>query len=161
MQSSSRDSSTYQPAQRLEVEHDVAFPDLCIFAGKSGSMVQFMFLPLLEDFDAAGAYSWIWAWYRFPHIAPCRLLRQPIAGGPLITCWRDAFTVREISTHVLHQYRYSLDRKTFAQVVWQPYSTELIEGLPLYCSDGAAILQAVVPLICFFIVEMHHPNRVQ
>ncbi|KAF5930244.1 hypothetical protein HYC85_031117 [Camellia sinensis] len=28
----------------------------------------------------------------------------------------DAFTVREISTHVLHQYRYSLDRKTFAQV---------------------------------------------
>lgn len=29
-----------------------------IFVGKSGSMVQLMFLPLLEDFDAAGEYSW-------------------------------------------------------------------------------------------------------
>ncbi|THG02524.1 hypothetical protein TEA_028678 [Camellia sinensis var. sinensis] len=29
--------------------------------------------------------------------------------------WRDAFNVREISTHVLRQYRYSLDRQTFAQ----------------------------------------------
>ncbi|KAL7235678.1 hypothetical protein ACSBR1_019048 [Camellia fascicularis] len=103
-----------------------------IFAAKSGSMVQLMFLPLLEDFDAAGEYSWgsaalawlyrelcrascehmhvisgflilvqIWVWYRFPHIAPRRLLRQPIADGPLITRWRDTFTIREISTHVL------------------------------------------------------------
>ncbi|KAL7241240.1 hypothetical protein ACSBR2_006793 [Camellia fascicularis] len=103
----------------------------------------------------------IWAWYRFPHIALCRLLRQPIPDGPLITRWRDAFIVREISTHVLRQYRYSLDRQTFAQVVWRPYNTELIEGLPPYCSDGADIWQAVVPLICFFIVEMHHTDRVQ
>ncbi|KAL7202755.1 hypothetical protein ACSBR1_034259 [Camellia fascicularis] len=73
--------------------------------------------------------------------------------------WRDAFTVREISTHVLHQYRYSLDRQTFAQVVWQPYSTELIKWLPPYCSDGTDIWQAVVPLIYFFIVEMHHSDR--
>ncbi|XP_028099456.1 serine/threonine-protein phosphatase 7 long form homolog [Camellia sinensis] len=28
-----------------------------IFAGKSGNMVQLMFLPLLEDFDATGEYS--------------------------------------------------------------------------------------------------------
>ncbi|CAL5329912.1 unnamed protein product [Camellia sinensis] len=88
--------------------------DGSIFAGKSGSMVQLMFLPLLEDFDIVGEYSWgsatlawlyqelccasrkrmhdisgflilvqIWAWYRFPYIAPRRLLRQPIAdvGG--------------------------------------------------------------------------------
>ncbi|KAL7259241.1 hypothetical protein ACSBR1_005187 [Camellia fascicularis] len=27
----------------------------------------------------------IWAWYRFPHIAPHRLLRQPITDGPFIT----------------------------------------------------------------------------
>ncbi|KAL7212055.1 hypothetical protein ACSBR2_014839 [Camellia fascicularis] len=85
----------------------------------------------------------IWAWYRFPHIALRRLLRQPIADSSLITRWWDAFIVREISIHV----------------VWRPYNTELIEGLPPYCSDGVAIWQAVVTLICFFIVKMHHLDR--
>ncbi|CAL5354602.1 unnamed protein product [Camellia sinensis] len=145
------------------------------FAGKSGSTVQLMFLPLLEDFDATGEYSWgsaALAWlYRELCCAFCERMHD-ISGFLILVqsgythlfkifSWRDAFTVREISTHVLRQYHYSLDMQTFAQVVWRPYSTELIERLPSYCSDGADIWQAVVPLICFFIVEMHHPDRVQ
>ncbi|KAL7174085.1 hypothetical protein ACSBR2_033357 [Camellia fascicularis] len=142
-------------------------------------MVQLMFLPLLEDFDAAGEYSWgsaalawlyrelcrasrermhdisgflilvqIWAWYRFPHIAPHRLLRQPITdvGG----------------MHLMFE-RFSLMSSVNIVIPWtgRPlHSTKLIEGLPPYCSDGADIWQAVLPWIYFFIVEMHHPDRV-
>ncbi|KAK9101360.1 hypothetical protein Scep_024790 [Stephania cephalantha] len=76
----------------------------CLFADKSNRFVHLMFLPLLEDFQLAGQYSWgsaclaylyrelcrgsragahevagasillqLWAWDRFPFIAPRRL----------------------------------------------------------------------------------------
>jgi hypothetical protein len=41
-----------------------------------------------------------------------------------------------------------------------PYSDELIQTLPEYCTRGRAIWTTISPLICFSIVEFHRPDRV-
>ncbi|KAH7849169.1 hypothetical protein Vadar_014053 [Vaccinium darrowii] len=87
-----------------------------IFSDKSSKCLHLMFLPLLEDLDQAGQYSWgsgalgwlyrdlcratmpttheiggclivlqVWAWDRFPYIAPLRCNKLPVQSGPLIT----------------------------------------------------------------------------
>lgn len=174
----------------------------CLFADKSSIYVHLMFLPLLEDLNTAGRYSWgsatlawlyrelcrgtdraaseiagplillqLWAWDRFPHIAPHRLHReqvhtgnddvgQQLPRGPLATRWMDDFSVTDVSTHVLHSYRYHLDRQTPNQVIWQPYTPDVIGELPEYCFSGRDIWRTVSPLICFYIVEWHRPDRV-
>ncbi|KAI8534531.1 hypothetical protein RHMOL_Rhmol10G0097500 [Rhododendron molle] len=162
-----------------------------IFADKSSSLVHLMFLPLLEDFNTAGEYSWgsaalgclyselcrasivdklqiggfmlllqVWAWERFPHISPRRLGKFQIPDGPLITRWHDRFQVTDLPTYVLREYRYTFDRQTDDQVVWQPYPPRVIDALPLYCRVGSDIWLTSLPLICFAIIEMHQPNRV-
>ncbi|XP_073107345.1 serine/threonine-protein phosphatase 7 long form homolog [Elaeis guineensis] len=94
----------------------------------------------------------VWVWYRFPSIAPRRLLQPPIdpimdlAGGdalpagPLAMRWRDAFEVMEI--------------------VWQPHTPLILAGLPDYCFSGQHIWRCRVTLLYFFIVEWHYPDRV-
>lgn len=87
-----------------------------IFSDKSSHFVNLMFLPLLEELEQAGEYSWgsaalgwlyrdlcratvptaheiggclillqVWAWDRFPYIAPLRRHLHPVQPGPLIT----------------------------------------------------------------------------
>ena len=46
------------------------------------------------------------------------------------------------------------------QIIWEPYSNEIIELLPAYCLHGRDIWRSVVPLICIHIIEWHYPNRV-
>ena len=43
--------------------------------------------------------------------------------------------------------------------MWQPYEVEL-EDLPLWCIAGKAVWMAMVPLICFHIIEKHTPDHV-
>ncbi|XP_050264214.1 uncharacterized protein LOC126708463 [Quercus robur] len=45
------------------------------------------------------------------------------------------------------------------QIVWEPY-THTLGSLPAYCTAGQHIWRAEVPLIFFWIVEWHHPERV-
>ncbi|KAK7855588.1 serine/threonine-protein phosphatase 7 long form like protein [Quercus suber] len=45
------------------------------------------------------------------------------------------------------------------QVVWEPYK-DVLDSLPPYCTAGRCIWRAIVPLIYFWIVEGHHPERV-
>lgn len=47
------------------------------------------------------------------------------------------------------------------QVVWRPYSEELIASLPHNCRAGRAIWTAKVPLLNFPMVQMHMPDRVK
>ena len=47
----------------------------------------------------------------------------------------------------------------FMQVVWESYR-DVLELLPPYCIAGRHIWRATVPLIYFWIVEDHHPERV-
>ena len=45
------------------------------------------------------------------------------------------------------------------QVVWQPYEAEL-GHLPAFCVTGRDVWTARVPLVCFWLVEKHTPDRV-
>ena len=45
------------------------------------------------------------------------------------------------------------------QIVWEPY-THTLGSLPAYCTAGQHIWRAEVPLIYFWRVEGHHPERV-
>uniref|UniRef100_A0A2N9H690 Aminotransferase-like plant mobile domain-containing protein n=1 Tax=Fagus sylvatica TaxID=28930 RepID=A0A2N9H690_FAGSY len=174
---------------------------------------------MLEDFDAAGRYSWgsavlawlyrelcratdpdscdiagalilvqLWAWSRFPHISPAIKSIQPIVnavddanananadadadvevpadaaqplpGGPYGTRWRNAKDIKDVSTHVLEQYRSDFSRQRPDQVIWEPYTDDVLSSLPEYCRIGQEVWRSVTPLICFQIVEWHLPNR--
>ena len=46
------------------------------------------------------------------------------------------------------------------QMTWCPYQPHILERLPPECTMGRDIWQAKVPLICFYIVEWHAPDRV-
>ncbi|KAK9994234.1 hypothetical protein SO802_023937 [Lithocarpus litseifolius] len=45
------------------------------------------------------------------------------------------------------------------QIVWESYM-QILGSLPTYCTTGQHIWRAEVPLIYFWIVEGHHPERV-
>lgn len=49
---------------------------------------------------------------------------------------------------------------TWMQVIWQPYTPDLLAKLPLICLSGQNIWQTIAPLICFDVVEWHRPDRV-
>ena len=44
------------------------------------------------------------------------------------------------------------------QIVWEPY-THTLGSLLAYCTAGQNIWRAEVPLIYFWIMEGHHPER--
>ena len=47
------------------------------------------------------------------------------------------------------------------QFIWRPYTNDIISRLPAYCLSGREVWQARVPLVCFYMVEWHLPDRVQ
>jgi hypothetical protein len=47
-----------------------------------------------------------------------------------------------------------------SQMIWEPYSEEVLNSLPTYCLAGRILWGAQVPLICFHVVEWHLPYRV-
>lgn len=49
---------------------------------------------------------------------------------------------------------------SFSQFIWEPYTNEVLELLAPICRSDAHIWRTVAPLICFDIVEWHHPERV-
>ena len=46
------------------------------------------------------------------------------------------------------------------QFVWEPYPSTVISLLPPVCLVGSLAWYAVVPLICFQVIEWHQPDRV-
>ncbi|KAH1197150.1 Serine/threonine-protein phosphatase 7 long form [Glycine max] len=46
------------------------------------------------------------------------------------------------------------------EFVWEPYTTIVMAALPPICVVGSVAWFAVVPLICFHVVEWHQPDRV-
>ncbi|KAI4384300.1 hypothetical protein MLD38_002473 [Melastoma candidum] len=162
-----------------------------IFPDKSDNLVHLMWLPLLEDFELCGSYSWgsaclawlyrqlcraadkkasqiagclvllqTWAWDRFPHLSPLRRRSRQRQGMPLAYRWGASLDTTAVATHVLSVIREALDRQSFDQVVWHPYTDDVCARLPDYCLDGQESWRARVPLICFSIVEWHYPDRV-
>lgn len=46
------------------------------------------------------------------------------------------------------------------QMTWQPYTEGILELLPEICRSDRHVWRTSAPLICFDIVESHHPDRV-
>ncbi|KAG5516580.1 hypothetical protein RHGRI_037334 [Rhododendron griersonianum] len=103
----------------------------------------------------------LWAWERFPYLAPGLLgKRFRPTGSPLGARWHDNFHNPDLAAHVLGAYRHFFDLQKPDEVIWRPYTDELIESLPPICRAGRAIWMAKVPLICFPFVQNHMPHRV-
>ncbi|KAK9989727.1 hypothetical protein SO802_029966 [Lithocarpus litseifolius] len=107
-----------------------------------------------------------WAWVRFPFLCPRTDLPPddaygpPVAPSPLSikTVW-VVNTKNSPAEICLVRYRQLLDSMLPNQVVWQPYEAEL-GHLPAFCVAGRAVWTARVPLVCFWLVEKHTPDRV-
>ncbi|KAG5524036.1 hypothetical protein RHGRI_030894 [Rhododendron griersonianum] len=103
----------------------------------------------------------LWAWERFPYLAPGLLgKRFRPTGSPLGARWHDNFHNPGLAAHVLGAYRHFFDLQKPDEVLWRPYTDELIDSLPPICRAGRAIWMAKVPLICFPFVQNHMPDRV-
>ncbi|XP_058200873.1 serine/threonine-protein phosphatase 7 long form homolog [Rhododendron vialii] len=103
----------------------------------------------------------VWGWERFPFLAPARNGKRVIRrDSPLSGRWDDEFHSPNLPTHVVGHYRFSLDVQRPDEVVWQPYTEDLIQSLPRFCSAGRGVWMASVPLIQFSHVEQHQPERV-
>ena len=46
------------------------------------------------------------------------------------------------------------------QIIWEPYTDDVIFGLPDYCTIASDLWLTISPLIFFYIVEWHRPDRV-
>ena len=45
------------------------------------------------------------------------------------------------------------------QIIWEPYTAEIIGRLPPICTQGSHVWMCVVPLINFQLAEWHQPDR--
>ncbi|XP_075633308.1 serine/threonine-protein phosphatase 7 long form homolog [Castanea sativa] len=106
-----------------------------------------------------------WAWARLPFLCPriepppgCDYGPWPYA--PLAFKWvRVPSSKSRPSGMALIHYREQLVRIQPDQIVWQPYEADF-GHLPDFCVAGRDTWTARVPLVCFCIVEIHHPDRV-
>ncbi|KAL0001677.1 hypothetical protein SO802_015458 [Lithocarpus litseifolius] len=107
-----------------------------------------------------------WAWFRFPFLCPRMNLPPDGAYGPpfapsslsIKIVWVVS-TKNSPSEICLVRYRQLLDSMHPNQVVWQPYEAEL-GHLLAFCVAGRDVWTARVPLVCFWLVEKHTPERV-
>ncbi|KAH1248760.1 Serine/threonine-protein phosphatase 7 long form [Glycine max] len=57
-------------------------------------------------------------------------------------------------------FRRKLDIMKRHEFLWEPYTSTVMSTLPPICLVGSVAWCAVVPLICFHVVEWHQPDRV-
>ncbi|XP_028766536.1 serine/threonine-protein phosphatase 7 long form homolog [Neltuma alba] len=109
----------------------------------------------------------LWAWDRFPMLAP-QQPRYPDPQSdiypllpPLGFRWKNVRQNPRPLAASLIRYRSFLDKMTDDEIIWQPYESPYVRQLiPEYCLTIPEIWRASVPLICFNIIEWHHPDRV-
>ncbi|CAN6286726.1 unnamed protein product [Urochloa humidicola] len=104
----------------------------------------------------------IWAWEHIQLGCPERLDNKVLHDDwPLGCRWNVGFKNRENARCMDHEfYRHGLDTISYCQITWDPYTPNLVAGLPAICTFGSAVWRSRTPLICFQIVEMHVPDRV-
>ncbi|KAL5186270.1 Serine/threonine-protein phosphatase 7 long form [Glycine soja] len=100
----------------------------------------------------------MWAWERYMTLAPKRT-PPVIKNKPLRHRW-----LRRGNQHIgnddLIVFRRKLDIMKRHEFLWEPYSSTVMSTLPPICLVGSVAWCAVVPLICFHVVEWHQPDRV-
>ncbi|KAH1192930.1 Serine/threonine-protein phosphatase 7 long form [Glycine max] len=100
----------------------------------------------------------MWAWERCTTLAPKRT--PPVMENkPLGHMW-----LRRGNQHIgnddLIVFRRKLDIMKRHEFLWEPYTATVMSALPPICLVGSVAWYAVVPLICFHVVEWHQPDKV-
>ncbi|KAL0010015.1 hypothetical protein SO802_005123 [Lithocarpus litseifolius] len=103
-----------------------------------------------------------WAWARFPYLCPT-VEHGPLVGaygppvrGPLSLKWLWVPNKKNRPAHIfLKRYR----EQIASMLSGQPYEAEL-KDLPPWCVAGRAVWTATVPLVCFYLVELHTSDHV-
>ncbi|KAH1261801.1 Serine/threonine-protein phosphatase 7 long form [Glycine max] len=160
-----------------------------LFVDKSSSKVSLGYLQFLRDFKQCSTYALgpavlaflyremcsatdykiksiggmciliqIWAWERCTTLAP-KKTPSAIENKPLRHMW-----LRRGNQHIgnddLIVFRRKLDIMKRYEFLWEPYTTTVMSALPPICLVGSVAWCAVMPLICFHVVEWHQPDRV-
>ncbi|KAL9676713.1 hypothetical protein QQ045_004930 [Rhodiola kirilowii] len=105
---------------------------LTLFLKLSGSSVPLHFLPLLEDLDTVRQYR-------------KRQVPKKFIGVP-----KDS----------LFFYRDEFQKMQIGDVIWRSYDERLFPLLNPICLESRQSWRANVSLICFNVIEWHHPGRV-
>ncbi|XP_050233137.1 serine/threonine-protein phosphatase 7 long form homolog [Mercurialis annua] len=110
-----------------------------------------------------GGALWIlqlWALDRLRVIAPA--LADPTISPhlPLGDRWGGRRNASRAARQSLPDIRVRLDTSRYEDFIWQSYTDDMLDTLPVYCLDGRAFWRATVPLIYFHIVEWHQADRV-
>ncbi|KAL5166317.1 Serine/threonine-protein phosphatase 7 long form [Glycine soja] len=160
-----------------------------LFVDKSSNKVSLRYLQFLRDFEECGRYAWgaavlgflyremcnatdyktksiggmcillqMWAWERCPTLAPKRTPSQ-VENTPLGHRWLRCGN-QHIGNDDVRVFRRKLDIMKRHEFVWEPYPSTVISLLPPVCLVGSLAWYAVVPLICFQVIEWHQPDRV-
>ncbi|KAL5154293.1 Serine/threonine-protein phosphatase 7 long form [Glycine soja] len=143
-----------------------------LFVDKSSSKVSLRYLQLLWDFEqysTATDYKiksiegmciliQMWAWERCTTLAPKRT--PPVIENKPLGHRRMRRGNQHIGNDDLIVFRHKLDIMKRHEFLWEPYTTTVMSMLPPICLVGSVAWCAVVPLICFHVVEWHQPDRV-
>ncbi|KAK1394194.1 Serine/threonine-protein phosphatase 7 long form-like protein [Heracleum sosnowskyi] len=106
-----------------------------------------------------------WAWTRLPVLAPVPrspIVENPIWGdrvGPYGIRWCCSLKFTDTTSHVVSTHRLSLDALGPTHFIWQPYSDEILANLPDFWKEGVDLWYYKGPLVCFYIVDPHLPER--
>ncbi|KAH1254114.1 Serine/threonine-protein phosphatase 7 long form [Glycine max] len=183
------DEGNIEQLQRFTRAWILRFIGGVLFVNKSSSRVSLRYLQFLRDFEQCSTYAWgpavlaylyremcsatdykvksiggmciliqMWAWERCTTLAPKRT-PPVIENKPLGHRW-----LRRGNQHIgnddLRLFRRKLDLMKRHEFVWEPYTATMMAALPPICVVGGVAWFAVVPLICFHVVEWHQPDRV-
>ncbi|XP_075670469.1 serine/threonine-protein phosphatase 7 long form homolog [Castanea sativa] len=134
-----------------------------IFMDKSGDRVHLMFLEFLRNLHDPPKYSWGSGCLAWLYRELCRASDKEasqIGGALQLVQWVRVPSPksRPSGTALIH-YREQLVRMQPDQIIWQPYEADF-GHLPDFCVARRDTWTARVPLVCFCIVETHHPDRV-
>ncbi|KAH1213048.1 Serine/threonine-protein phosphatase 7 long form [Glycine max] len=167
-----------QQLQRFTRAWILRFIGGVIFVDKSSNKVSLRYLQFLCDFGQCNTYAWDLPCLLFyiercvvPPITKLNQLeercttlapkRTPpvIENKPLRHRW-----LRRGNQHIgnddLIVFRRKLDIMKRHEFQWEPYTTTVMSALPPICLIGSVAWCAVVPLICFHVVEWHQSDRV-
>ncbi|KAH1202887.1 Serine/threonine-protein phosphatase 7 long form [Glycine max] len=183
------DEGNIEQLQRFTRAWILRFIGGVLFVNKTSSRVSLRYLQFLRDFEQCSTYVWgpavlaylyremcsatdykvksiggmciliqMWAWERCMTLAPKRT-PPVIENKPLGHRW-----LRRGNQHIgnddLRLFRRKLDLMKRHEFVWEPYTPTVMAALPPICVVGSVAWFAVVPLICFHVVEWHQPDRV-
>ncbi|KAH1202546.1 Serine/threonine-protein phosphatase 7 long form [Glycine max] len=153
-----------------------------LFVDKGNSKVLLRYLQFLRDFRECNTYAWgptvlaylhrekcsatdykiksiegmciliqIWAWEQCTSLAPKRT-SPLIENKPLGHRWLGRGN-QHIGNDDLIVFRHKLDIMKRHEFVWEPYTANIMLVLPPICLVGSVAWCAVVPLICFQVIE--------